>query len=282
MYECGLVLEGGGMRGLYTAGILDFFMEKNLAFSSVYGVSAGCLNGANYMCGQIGRSLATFTDYNGDPRYSGAKYLAKTGNFFNVDFVYDEIPNKLNPVNYGAFKSNPAKFYAVISNIVSGKAEYHHCTDLEKDMLYIRASASLPLLSAPVEIDENKYLDGGICDSIPLARSMAHDNKKNVVILTQCKGFVKQPDSQMPLNSLTYKDYPNFLRALEYRHIMYNSETNLVQQEEKAGNCFVIQPYEPVEIKRLEKDIEKLKALYHKGYEQAKAIYPALLEFLEK
>ncbi len=278
----GLVLEGGGMRGCYTAGVLDFFIEKGLEFSHVYGVSAGAIIGANYIGGQLHRGFRTLTDYIGNKDYHGVGQWLKHGDFYNVDFAYNKIPNQLDPADYEGYRNSPMKFYSVIANIETGKAEYYHITDIEKEMHYMRASASLPLISHPVQLDGKKYLDGGICDSIPLAKSLSDGNGKNVVILTQHRGFVKQPSNNKYAAKIVYRNYPNFVNAMANRHNMYNSELELVYNEEEKGTTFVIQPESPVAIARLEKDISKLKDLYDIGYNQAKEMYPALVEFLEK
>lgn len=281
MFDCGLILEGGGMRGVYTAGVLDYFMDKGAEFSSVYGVSAGALNGANFVSRQRGRSIRTFTQYMGDERYSGPKYLVKTGDWFNIDFVYGEIPNKLDAVDWDTFAASKVKYYAVLSNLVTGKAEYHRVTDLKKQMDVVRASASLPLLSSIVKINGKKYLDGGICDSIPLEKSISDGNSKNVVILTQHRGFEKQPASGMNLIRLMYRRYPRFVAANRYRHLMYNNQTKYVLRKEREGQAFVIRPRHPVHIDRLEKDTAKLWRLYRTGYEDGRAHYEDMIRYLE-
>ncbi len=283
MYKnTGLVLEGGGMRGCYTAGVLDFFIEKGLNFSSVYGVSAGSIIGANYIGRQKHRGFRTLTDYIGNKDYHGFGQWLRHGDFYNVDFAYRKIPFELDPADFSAFRNNPSKFYSVIANIETGKAEYYHIADIEKEMDYMRASASLPLISHPVQLDGKKYLDGGICDSIPLQRSMDDGNTKSVVILTQHRGFVKKPSSNKYAAKIVYRKYPAFVKAMADRHIMYNNELDLVYAKEKEGSVFVIQPEKPVEIARLEKDKSKLKELYDTGYKQRREIYPKLMEFLEK
>lgn len=283
MYEkTGLVLEGGGMRGSYTAGVLDYFTEKSLEFSSVYGVSAGALMGASFVCGQKERGFRTLTGYIGNKDYSGLHHYIKTGDFYNIDFAYNKIPNELDPADYDAFSSSPMNFYSVISNIKTGKAEYYHITDLKKEMDRLRASASLPLLSNPVVLNGQKYLDGGISDSIPLERSIHDGNEKHVVILTQHRGFVKKPSSNKHLTRFFYRKYPNFIGEMENRHNMYNAQTKFVYEKEKEGSVFVIQPEKPVEIARLEKDKTKLKRLYDTGYRQAEKMYTSLIKFLER
>ncbi len=278
----GLVLEGGGMRGSYTAGVLDYFIEKGVMFSHVYGVSAGALIGANYICGQKGRGFRTLTGYIGDKRYSGIRHLIKEGNWFNVDFSYNRIPNELDPADYDAYGKSPMNFYSVIANLETGKAEYYHITDMRKEMDWLRASASLPLLSKPVELAGQLYLDGGISDSIPLEKSMADGNTKNVVILTQHRGFVKKPSGNRYPSRLLYRKYPNFLQAMDDRHNMYNAETENAYLQEKLGNAYIIQPDEPVQIARLEKDKAKLKRLYDIGYRDGKKHYDKMMGFLKK
>ena len=282
LYNMGLILEGGGMRGSYTAGVLDFFMDKNLQFRDVYGVSAGALIGANFVCGQRERGFRTLTNYIGNKDYSGVHHLMKTGNWYNNDFAYNRIPNELDPADYESYTASPMRFYSVIANIETGKAEYYHITDLKKEMDRLRASASLPLLSTPVTVKGKRYLDGGISDSIPLEESMRNGNEKNVVILTQHRGFVKKPSSNRIPARWLYNRYPNFIHAMETRHEMYNAQTELCYEMEKQGKAYIIQPEKPVEIARLEKDKSKLRRLYETGYREGEKHYEKLMEFLER
>lgn len=285
MYESyALILEGGGMRGTYTAGVLDYLMEKGIDFGSVYGVSAGALNGANFKSKQTGRGLRTFTNYQKDERYAGPQHLLKTGDWFNVDFSYNTIPNELDPADYDTFAASQINLYSVVSNVETGKAEYLLLKDLriKEDMDGLRASASLPILSNMVEINGKKYLDGGCCDSIPLEKSIADGHKKNLVILTQHRGFVKKRSANRYPSRVMYHKYPNFVKAMDDRHNMYNRQLEYLYKQEKLGGAFIIQPKHKVEISRLEKNAVKLIELYHLGKEDAKASYSALLEYLEK
>lgn len=285
MYESyALILEGGGMRGTYTAGVLDYLMEKGIDFGSVYGVSAGALNGANFKSKQTGRGLRTFTNYQKDERYAGPQHLLKTGDWFNVDFSYNTIPNELDPADYDTFAASQINLYSVVSNVETGKAEYLLLKDLriKEDMDGLRASASLPILSNMVEINGKKYLDGGCCDSIPLEKSIADGHKKNLVILTQHRGFVKKRSANRYPSRVMYHKYPNFVKAMDDRHNMYNRQLEYLYKQEKLGGAFIIQPKHKVEISRLEKNAAKLIELYHLGKEDAKASYSALLEYLEK
>lgn len=282
MTKSALVLEGGGMRGAYTAGVLDYLMEKGVSFDSIYGVSAGALTGANFKAGQVGRGLRTFAAYLHDERYAGPQHLLKTGDWFNIDFSYNKIPNELDPADYDTFNASPVNFYSVVSNVETGKAEYIRITDLKRQMDLVRASATLPLLSNIVEIDGKKYLDGGSCDSIPLKKSMADGHSKNLVVLTQHRGFTKKPSANRYACRLMYKKYPNYVKAMDNRHNMYNRQLKLVYEMEKQGKAFVIQPAAKVEVSRLEKNPARLVELYHQGKMDAASCYQRLVEYLNK
>lgn len=282
MNKSALVLEGGGMRGAYTAGVLDYLMEKGVSFDSIYGVSAGALTGANFKAGQVGRGLRTFAAYLHDERYAGPQHLLKTGDWFNIDFSYNKIPNELDPADYDTFNASPVNFYSVVSNVETGKAEYIRITDLKQQMDLVRASATLPLLSNIVEIDGKKYLDGGSCDSIPLKKSMADGHSKNLVVLTQHRGFTKKPSANRYACRLMYKKYPNYVKAMDNRHSMYNRQLKLVYEMEKQGKAFVIQPAAKVEVSRLEKNPARLVELYHQGKMDAASCYERLVEYLNK
>ena len=282
MNKSALVLEGGGMRGAYTAGVLDYLMEKDVSFDSIYGVSAGALTGANFKSGQVGRGLRTFAAYLHDERYAGPQHLLKTGDWFNIDFSYNKIPNELDPADYDTFNASPVNFYSVVSNVETGKAEYIRITDLKQQMDLVRASATLPLLSNIVEYKGKKYLDGGSCDSIPLKKSMADGHSKNLVVLTQHRGFTKKPSANRYACRLMYKKYPNYVKAMDNRHNMYNRQLKLVYEMEKQGKAFVIQPAAKVEVSRLEKNPARLVELYHQGKMDAASCYQRLVEYLNK
>jgi predicted patatin/cPLA2 family phospholipase len=271
MTNTGLILEGGGMRGSYTAGVLDYFLDAGLCFHSVYGVSAGACHACSYLSGQKGRALHTITDYVDDWHYAGFRSLLTTGDFFGVKMIYDDVPNRLLPYDYDALEKRGADFTVVMTDVETGKPVYVKVTDLRKDIVVIQASSSLPLLSRVVRIDGRQYLDGGIADSIPLAKSIADGHKKNVVVLTRHKGYQKEPDSLLSLMRVRYRHYPALVASLETRHRQYNEALALCYSEEAAGNAVIIQPKTPVAISRLEKDPEKLRALYREGYEDAEA-----------
>ena len=282
MSKSELILEGGGMRGTYTAGVLDYLMEKGVKFDSIYGVSAGALNGANFKSHQIGRSIRTFTMYQKDKRYAGPQHLIKGGDWFNVDFSYNQIPNVLDLADYDAFANDETNFYSVVSNVKTGKAEYLHITDLRKQMDGLRASASLPILSNFVEYNGNKYLDGGCTDSIPLEKAIKDGHTKNLVILTQHSGYRKEPSANRYACRVLYKKYPNFVKAMDTRHTMYNNQLEYVYNQQKHGGAFVIQPVDLIKVSRLENNPARLVELYHLGKLDAARNYDALMEYLKK
>ena len=282
MIEAGLVVEGGGMRGVYTAGVLDYFMEKNLYFDDCYGVSAGACHISSYVSKQIGRSIKVTLDYINDKRYCSVNSLIKTGDMFGVEMLYDIIPNKLELYDYETFNKFKGNFYSVVTNCKTGKAEYIKIKDMKKDIIAVRASSSLPLLSRIVEINGKEYLDGGITDSIPIKKSIKDGHKKNVVILTRDKTYRKSKPKFLSFFKLKYKKYPNLVKAIENRYKMYNETLDFLEEEKAKNEVFIIQPKLPVKISRIEKDKDKLKALYDQGYEDAKELYEDLMKFLEE
>ena len=282
MIEAGLVVEGGGMRGVYTAGVLDYFMEKNLYFDDCYGVSAGACHISSYVSKQIGRSMKVTLDYINDKRYCSINSLIKTGDMFGVEMLYDLIPNKLELYDYDTFNKFKGNFYSVVTNCKTGKAEYMKIKDMKKDIIAVRASSSLPLLSRIVEINGKEYLDGGITDSIPIKKSIKDGHKKNVVILTRDKTYRKSKPKFLSFFKLKYKKYPNLVKAIENRYKMYNETLDFLEEEKAKNEVFIIQPKLPVKISRIEKDKDKLKALYDQGYEDAKELYEDLMKFLEE
>lgn len=281
MYQAGLVLEGGGMKGVYTSGVLDFFLEKDILFSSCYGVSAGACNLCSYLSNQPGRAYRVNVNYLDQKQYCSTQSLLTTGDLFNVGMCYGLIPDYLDPYDYEAFKKYEGNAYAVVTNIVSGKPEYLPLKDMREDMTAVRASASLPLVSRTVKINGSLYLDGGISDSIPLRRSMRDGNRKNVVVMTKEEGYVREPaGASLALIKARYVRYPKVYELMRERHLTYNNTVQYIEEQKQKGNIFVIRPKQVSGVGRIEKDKEKLKALYEEGYRDAKECYPALLEYL--
>lgn len=282
MIKAGLVVEGGGMRGVYSSGVLDFFIEKDLFFENNYGVSAGACHLCSYLAKQYKRAFRVNVDYLNDKRYCSVHSLLKTGNLFGAEMLYDIIPNELDLFDYDTYNKNESNFYVVITDINTGKPEYVKIGDLKKDIIYVRASSSLPLLAQNVKINDKEYLDGGISDSIPIKKSIADGNKKNVVILTRDSTYRKGKNSLMPIIKLKYKKYPNFVKSMADRYIVYNEILDFIKELENNGDVFVIRPKKPVNIGRTEKNREKLEVLYNDGYNDAKDCYEELLKYLGK
>ena len=277
----GLVLEGGAMRGLFTAGVIDVLMENGVDFPALVGVSAGAAFGCNYKSRQIGRALRYNKRFCRDPRYCSFRSLFKTGDVFGAQFCYHEVPNTLDPFDGKAFNENPMAFYLVASDVETGKPFYKRL-DRADDTAYewIRASASMPIVSRVVELDGKKFLDGGVTDSIPLA-FMERQYDRNVVVLTRPRDYQKQPASKLWLYRLTLRKYPNMLRAVRERHLMYNEQRAHVFAQEKAGKAFVICPDKPLEVGRMEHDPEQLQKAYDTGRQTALRQLGALKRFME-
>ena len=280
--KTGLVLEGGAMRGMFTAGVLDVMMENGIRFDGAMGVSAGAVFGCNFKSGQIGRSLRYTMRFCDDPRYCSFESRIRTGNLYGVDFCYDEIPNKLDPFDAQAYRENPMPFYAVCTNVETGKA-IHKRLDRgdSRDMQYFRASASMPIVSQIVEADGYKLLDGGITDSIPLLAMERRGYPRNVVILTQPLGYVKEKSGILPLVHVTMRKYTYLIKAMDVRHIRYNRQTAYVREQELAGKAFVIRPPYALGISRTEDDPAELRRVYEIGRAEMEKRLPALKEFLD-
>lgn len=281
MYQAALILEGGGMRGLFTSGVLDYFMDKEAEFEKIYAVSAGTGNACNYMAKQRGRSFLVNTKYRGDKHFASLYSLVTTGDFFGKEFQLKTIPDELCLYDYKAFEKSKTDFYAVVTNCLTGKPEYRKVEHLPEDVENIWASSSLPLLSRLVDINGNKYLDGGVSDSIPVIKSLRDGNKKNVIVLTRDRDYRKKPAGMMHIIERKYKDYPKLVEAMRKRHIIYNRTLDFIEKHEKAGHIFVIRPEEKIKIGRLEKDERKLKDVYEAGYHAAETSYNDMVRYLE-
>ena len=268
--KIGLVMEGGSMRGMFTAGVIDVFMEKGIDFDGAIGVSAGATFGCNIKSRQIGRSIRYNMKYSKDPRYGNFKSFLKTGDLYDVQFCYHDIPEKLDKFDTDTFISNPIEFYVVATDVETGEAVYHKCYDgLNEDLDWIRASATVPLVSNIVELGGKKLLDGGIADSVPLKYFESIGYEKNVVILTQPDYYRKTPNKAIPLAKIKYKNYPKFVEVFSNRHLRYNANIEYIRQQEKANKAFVIRPKEKFDIKSNEKNPDKLKKVYELGREAA-------------
>lgn len=282
LMKTGLVLEGGAMRGTYTIGVLDVFMENNLVFAGVIGVSAGAIHGASFVSEQKGRNIRYYKKYASDKRFMSAYSLIKTGDLVGKDFCYNEIPWKLDVFDNDTFKRSSTEFYAVVANVETGKSEYIRLTDLKKEeeMEYLRASASMPIVSKIVEINGRKYLDGGVTDSIPLKASENLGFGRNVVVATRTDSFVKKPE-QIFLTKLMYRKYPEFITATANRAEMYNGQKAYILEQEKKGNIFFIRPSEELKISRTDTNPDHLEAVYQIGRSDAEKALPRLKKWLQ-
>ncbi len=282
MYQAGLVLEGGGMKGIYTAGVLDFFLDKEIEFSSCYGVSAGACCLCSYLSKQKKRAYRINVDYLEQKAYCSVESLLKTGDLFGVDMCYKLIPDYLDPYDYDAFNQYQGNAYAVVTNIKTGEAEYLQLRDMHQDTIAVRASSSLPLVSRNVKIGDELYLDGGISDSIPIRRSMKDGNRKNVIILTKEEGYIRQPanGAELALIRARYMRYPKVYECMRERHLTYNNTLQYIEEMQSQGKVFVIRPKQKSNVGRVEKDKAKLDALYEEGYRDAENSYLELLEYL--
>lgn len=279
----GLVLEGGAMRGLFTAGIIDVFLENDINFDGIVGVSAGACFGCNLKSRQHGRSIRYNRRFAKDPRYSGWRCFLRTGDLFGAEFCYHRLPTELDPFDEKTFMANPAEFYVVCTDLVSGQPVYHLCEDAGwETMEWIRASASMPLVSNIVEIRGGKYLDGAVSDSIPLKFFQEKGYEKNVVILTQPDGYEKGPTRAMPLIRLSLRKYPKFLTRMAARHVAYNCTMDYIRQCEAEGSALVIRPECKLPISRLTHDPDKMQEVYDIGRDHAIRRLDEIRNFLNR
>ncbi len=259
----GLVLEGGAMRGLFTAGVLDVLMENEIWLDGTIGVSAGAVFGCNYKTRQIGRVLRYNKRFCRDWRYCSTRSLLLTGDLFGATFCYETLPRELDLFDYEGYARNPMPFYVVVTDVDTGEAVYHLCERADGEYMdWFRASASMPLVSRPVKIGGRRYLDGGTADSIPLAYFESIGYERNLVVLTQPEGFVKEPSSGVGLMKCFY---PAIAQTMAHRHEDYNRATAYVKQREEAGAALVIRPEAKLDISRVEHDPERMQRVYDQG-----------------
>lgn len=262
----GLVLEGGAMRGLWTAGVTDVMMEHDIWPDGVIGVSAGAAFGCNYKSRQIGRAIRYNTRFAQDSRYSGIKSFLTSGDYFNAKFGYHVVPFQYDIFDIKAFEQNPLEFTVVCTDVLTGKPVYHVMDHVDYDELeWLRASASMPLASKVVNVQGYKLLDGGVADSIPLQYYESVGYKRNVVILTQPLGYQKEHNKLMPLMRLSLHRYPHFLKALDERHLMYNYQLEYVSNAERLGRCLVIRPDGKIPIGHISHDAQEMRHVYELG-----------------
>ncbi|MFP4199605.1 MAG: patatin family protein [Halanaerobium sp.] len=269
--SCGLVLEGGGMRGAFTAGIIDYFLKNNIYFDYTIGVSAGANNGANYTSRQRIRNKKIFTELVEDERYMGVRNLIKDGSYFGMDFLFHQLPHQILPFDYQSFRCSSTTLKVAATECSSGQVDYFEPQKYEQinkiDKIF-KASSSLPLVASPVEIDGQFYLDGGIRDSIPVKKALNDGYQNLVVVLTREKEYRKTPIKASFLLELFLRKYPNLVDNLKERHRLYNNCLEFIENKEKNDQFFVFRP-QKVDIDRFSRNTEELEELYQSGYNQA-------------
>ena len=276
----GLVLEGGALRGLFTAGIIDVMMENGVYPDGLVGVSAGATFGCNLKSRQPGRAIRYNMRFAHDSRYSGLRSLLTTGNYYNAEFAYHTMPDEYDLFDKAAFNANPMAFHVVCTDVTTGQAVYHQLTEATPACYdWIRASASMPIVSRVVELEGWKLLDGGVSDSIPLEYFEQQGYTRNVVILTQPQGYLKQRSKLMPLFKLSLRRYPEMVKALSTRHLMYNRQLEYVAEAEREGRSLVIRPPMPLEIGHVSHDAAAMKRVYDIGRETGEKLLPEITEF---
>ncbi len=264
-----LVLEGGAMKGMYTAGVLDRFMEDGERFDAVIGVSAGALFGINYLSNQKGRVIRYNKKYNSDRNYMGLLPLVRTGNIVDTDYAYRKVPYELDPFDDKTFKESGVPFYAVVTNVETGKPEYIRINSAFDQMDVLRASGSMPFVSKPVKIGNGYYLDGAITDSIPYRKMLEMGYDELVVVLTKEDGYVKKPISPLMADMFYKRKYPKLDYRIKHRHEMYNDQMSELEKLAEDGKIDIIRPHKAFGISRTEKDPEKLEAVYQTGQHDA-------------
>lgn len=278
----GLVLEGGAMRGMFTAGILDVFMENDIDFDGAVGVSAGAVFGCNYKSKQIGRGIRYNKKYCTDDRYVSLKSWITTGDLYGAEFSYHTLPQELDVFDTDAFSKSPMEFYVVCTDMHTGRAVYHKCTDGgENDIQWMRASASLPLAARLVELAGRVLSDGGTSDSIPVKFMEYKGYDKLVVILTRPKNYVKRPSRMMPVMNKMLKKYPNFLNTMSRRYMKYNKTLAYIEQQERLGRLFVIRPDADLAIGKVCRNPDELERVYQLGREKGLSELEKVKRYLE-
>ncbi len=276
----GLVLEGGAMRGLFTAGVIDAMMEQGIEYDGIIGVSAGSSFGCNYKSHQIGRVLRYNIRFHNDPRYMGLRSLLTSGNLVGAEFAYHTMPLEIDIFDVDTFEKSPMQFIVVCTDCITGEPVYYDMDKVTYDSLeWLRASASMPVVTRPVKVDGRVMLDGGISDSIPLKHFQEMGYEKNVVVLTRPRDYRKEPSKMWPFK-LFLRKYPKIIDAMARRHEMYNKQLEYVEQQEKAGNVLVIAPHQPLPINRVEVKPDKMTYVHSVGYKQCQEMMPQIIDFL--
>ncbi len=278
----GLVLEGGAMRGMFTCGVIDVMMEHGIVYDGAAGISAGAIFGCNYKSRQIGRGVRYNKKYGRDPRYFGFWSLITTGDLYGKKFCYHDIIEELDPIDKKVYKENPMDFFVGATDVETGDIRYHNCLEVDNDTVeWMRASASMPLVSTIVEVGGYKLLDGGMVDPIPYKIMIDNGYDKNVIVLTQPRNFVKKKTSIIPIMKIVMHKYPKIVEAMAKRHEIYNKQTEEIKEKEKKGEVLVISPETSLGIKRTENNPEELERVYQIGRNVAERNIDKIINFLK-
>jgi predicted patatin/cPLA2 family phospholipase len=276
--QVGLILEGGGMRGAYTAGVLDCFLDEKMYFESIFGVSAGGCNAISYISRQKGRNLYIFQNYASDSRYVDLKGLLTRGSIFGMDFIFHEIPEKLVYLDYDRYAASKTKLYIISTDCDTGRPDVHLTLNAKDSVNYLKGSSSIPLFSPIVDVDGKKLLDGSASESIPLASALFRGITRPVIVLTRNKGYRKNRSRANRIFAYYYKKYPNLVKSLQQRYITYNTSLERCEELERQGRAVILRPSVPLDIDRFEKDPDKLTKLYQNGYDDAKNALSRILK----
>ena len=281
MQNTGLVLEGGGMRGAFTAGVLRYLMEEDIYIPYTIGVSAGACNGSSYIARQMNRNHQVIIEYSRHPEYISFKRFLRNRELFGMDLIFDKMPNELIPFDMETFCSSKEGFVVGTTDCETGEAVYFDKQSYSKDTLTIlRASSSLPLFAPEVSFNGRYLLDGGVTDPIPIKKSVKDGNTKNIVVLTKNKGYREAPSNWNWLASRKYGKYAGLLKAMKNHHIVYNDTIKYLKEEEEKGNVVIIQPIRRLDVSTIGRNPQKLENLYEEGYREAKKAYGKLKELL--
>ena len=275
-----LILEGGGLRAIYTAGVLDCFLKNNIKVDAVIGVSAGALFGINYLSKQQGRVIRYTLENANNKDYMGLSSWIKTGNIMNKDFCFNKLIYETDPFDFKTFNKSKIDFYVTVTNVETGKAEYKRINDIEEDMEYLRASGSMPIVSKIVKVNGKKYLDGGISDSVPIKWGLKNGYKRIIIVETRPKTYRKKKSKLLPYKIL-YKDYPRLVKTVKERYNIYNKTKTYIEALEEENRVFVIRPTEYIKIKRIENNKDKIQEMYRLGLKDANERLKELKKYMK-
>lgn len=281
MKKTALVLEGGAMRGMYTAAVLDVLMDEGIKVDAIYATSAGVLFGVNYLSGQRGRAIRYNKRFARDKRYMGIHSLVTSGNIINKDFAFYEVPFTLDVFDQEAYSHSETKMVATVTNVHTGGVEYIEVKNVFEQMEVLRAASAMPFVSQMVELDGQLYLDGGLSDSIPLKKCQEDGYERIIVVETRPKGYRKSKSSSLPAK-LYYSKYPNLVDTINNRYIGYNSILEEIEELDAKGEIVLVRPSKELHLGRIESNPDRLQEMYDLGIGDAKALLPRIKEFIEK